>query len=265
MIIGAQLYSVAALCRDMEGVEKTLRDIKNIGFDSVQLSGFAYDPSRVAQIADEIGLHIGLTHTAITDIINDTDAVIEKHRILGADTVGIGAPVGYFDMKDGTPDFRIHQLISDLSPAVARIKDAGLNFGYHNHFMELLDLGGYTAFDVLFDKTDWNFTLDTGWVDFTGADTVALINKYADRLRYVHLKDFRAPLPGEGDTDIDRTNRIVPLFRGAIPVDRILTALREVGTVNVAYVEQDNASLTDDPIAQMQMSYDALSARGWIE
>ena len=265
MIIGAQLYSVCGMCKDMNGVERTLREMKNIGYDSVQVSGFQYDPNRVAEIAEEIGLHVGLTHTSIPEIINNTDAVIERHMILGADTVGIGSPAGYVKNEGGVREFRIEDMIRDLTPAVCKIQEAGLNFGVHNHQYELWDLGGYNALDVLYEKTNWNFTLDTGWVDFTGNDCVSIIKRFKDRLRYVHLKDFRAPLLGEGDNDIDNSNRVVPLYRGQTPVDKILVALQEVGTCNVAYVEQDNASHKEDPYAEMRASYEALRAHGWVE
>lgn len=257
MIIGAQLYSVCNKCDSDEGIRMTFKTMKEYGYDSVQISGFAYDPEKTRQFADELGLHIGLTHTEIPEIINETDEVIRKHKILGADVVGVGYPGEY--QKDGL--VLIDQLIADLSPAAKKIEEAGLKLAYHNHYMEFVDLGGFNAMDVLYEKTNWNFTLDTGWVDYAGADAVATIKKYADRLQYVHIKDFRAPKE-EGELHV---NRIVPIYYGATPMDDIMQALNDVGTVKVAYVEQDNAVEAEDPYGEMKKSIDALRAKGWVK
>lgn len=51
--------------------------------------------------ADELDLHIGLTHTSLNEIINNTDKVIADHLILGADVVGLGYPHGYVNTTTG--------------------------------------------------------------------------------------------------------------------------------------------------------------------
>ena len=248
MIIGAQLYSVRDKCGSEEGIKATLKKMKEIGYISVQISGFAYDAQKSRDYADEYGLHIGLTHTAIDQIINNTQQVIQNHKILKADMIGIGFPGGYYNEGILETD----RLIADLTPAVHAIEDAGLKFGYHNHAIEFKDLGGYYPLDVLFEKTNWNFILDVGWVDFAGADAVKAVEKYASRLQYVHLKDFRAA-KDEKEPD---GNRIVSLYKGNVPLDAILPALKKAGT-KVAYVEEDNA-VEKNSYQEMQNSYEAL-------
>ncbi len=257
MIIGAQLYSVFTKCGSEEGIRETFRTMREIGYTSVQISGFDYDARRTRGYADELGLHIGLTHTEIDEIIGKTDEVIRNHKLLGADVVGIGYPGPY---RSGD-EVDVERMIAELSPAAAKINDAGLKLAYHNHYMEFADLGGYCLMDVLYERTGWNFTLDTGWIDFAGADAVAAIKKYADRLEYVHIKDFRPARPD----DASIVDRIVPLYDGAVPMDPIMQALNDVGTVKVAYVEQDNAAQAADPYGEMRKSYNALKAHGWIK
>ena len=257
MKIGAQLYSINNKCRSPEDIKATLTEMKEIGYESVQLSGFPYDAELTRAAADEVGIHIGLSHTAIPDIINSTDEVIRKHLITGADTIGIGSPGSY---AEGNV-VHYKEMIRDLTPAVEKIQAAGLNFAFHNHFLELEDLGGFTILDYLYENTSWNFILDTGWVHYTGTDVISVIKKYKDRLKYVHLKDFREAR----EDDKHFTDRIVPMYDGAIPFDEIIAALVEVGTVEIAYVEQDNASKAEDPYGQMRKSYEALKAHGWTK
>ena len=257
MKIGAQLYSINNKCQSAEDIKATFKRMKEIGYTSVQLSGFPYDAEATRAAADEVGIHIGLTHTAIPDIINNTDEVIRKHLITGADTVGIGSPGSYVDGDE----VHYEQMVHDLAPAVAKIQAAGLNFAYHNHFWEFRDLGGFNMMDYLYKNTNWNFILDTGWVHYTGTDVNATIRKYKDRLKYVHLKDFREAR----NDDASFVDRIVPMYDGAIPFDDIIKTLKEVGTVEIAYVEQDNASKAADPYAEMEKSFKALAAHGWVE
>ena len=256
MKIGAQLYSINNKCQSQEDIKATLQAMKDIGYASVQLSGFHYDAEATRAAADEVGIHIGLTHTAIPEIIENTDEVIRKHHITGADTVGIGSPGPYIDGDT----VRYEDMVRDLSAAVEKIQAAGLNFAYHNHFWEFVDLGGFNMMDYLYENTNWNFILDTGWVHYTGTDVNATIRKYADRLKYVHLKDFREAL----ESDKHFTERIVPMYDGAIPFDEIIATLVEVGTVEIAYVEQDNASQAEDPYGQMERSFNALREHGWV-
>ncbi len=250
MKIGAQLYSVRTKCDTVKGIEETFKTMKKLGYQSVQVSGFPYDANEVKKIADDIGIHIGLTHTAIPDIIEKTDEVIEKHKILGADMVGIGAPVGYMD-ENRVIDYK--KLIADLSPAVKKINDAGLLFGYHNHHFEFL--GPENVLDILFEQTSWNFILDTGWVKRAGKDPVEYIKKYASRLKYVHLKDFVKNSNGS-------FGAITHLYNGGVPINDIVKALIDVGT-EIAYVEQDNA-VDFDAFDEMQKSIEGLKNNNWV-
>jgi len=257
MIIGAQLYSVRDTCTSPEGIRNTFKAMKEIGYKSVQVSGFTYDARLTREAADEYGLHIGLTHTGIPDIINDVDAVIEKHKILGADVVGIGYPGGY---TDGTT-VDIERLIKDLKPYTDAIYGAGLKFAYHNHALEYNKASsGDIPMNILFNETNWNFTFDTGWADYAGSNVVEDIKKYADRLEYVHLKDFKSVIGENGEAK----KEITPIYTGTVPCDDIIAELIKAGT-KVAYVEQDNAPSFGDSWAQMKISYDNISAKGWIK
>lgn len=257
MIIGAQLFSVRVKC-DEENLRETFKSLKEMGYGSVQVSGFVYDAETVRSAADEFGLHIGLTHTPVQDILEATDEVIRRHKILGADVVGIGGLYGKYISEDGK--IKIEEFIEEVGPAVKKINEAGLKFAFHNHHREFVDYGGYNVMDVILEKTDWNLTFDTGWAHYAGVDVPEFIRKNKERLEYVHLKDFRK---AEREND-NPSDLICPLYEGAVPVDEIIEVLREVGCVKVAYVEQDNASHALDPIGEMKKSVDGLRAHGWM-
>lgn len=256
MIIGAQLYSVRDKCSNAEDIKATFSEMKKMGYTSVQVSGFPYDAEVVHQAAVENDLHIGLTHTSTREIINETDEVIRKHKLIGADMVGIGGGFEYFD-ENRVVD--VDKMIEELSPAIKKINDAGLLFGYHNHDFEFFGEVGSRTIDKIYEKTDWMIILDTGWADLAGADIVETIYRFKDRLKYVHLKDFDKT-PAEDGTP---GRLITPLYYGQTPVDTIIKTLKEVNTV-AAYVEQDNAPNSGDSWNEMKKSIDGLKKKGWI-
>ena len=257
MIIGAQLFSVRDTCDSQEGIRSTLRAMAAIGYKSVQVSGFPYDAKETRAAADEFGLTIDLTHTPGPELFGNIDKVIRDHKIMGAEVVGFGYPKGYLDENKIV---EIDRLISDLDPVAKRLKQDGLRFAYHNHAMEFKDQGGFTTMDLLYERTDWDFILDTGWADFAGYDVLKAIDRFADRLQLVHLKDFREALP----TDEKGGDRIVPLYQGKTPIDEIMRALEKAGT-RIAYVEQDTAPRSGNSWADMRKSFDALKERGWVK
>lgn len=254
MRIGAQLYSVRSLCGTTDGLLRVMDRMREIGYRSVQLSGFPFDAESVRRHADELGLHIGLTHASIDALRQETERLIDTHHILGADMIGLGYPHGYTDGRT----IRVRELLEALRGPAEKIRAAGLRFGYHNHDMEFRTEDGRTALETLAAETDWEFILDVGWMHRAGADDAAVIRSLTGRLRYVHLKDFRLPRSPEEPA----LDGCVPLYAGVTPLDEILTALDAAGTA-AAYVEQDNAMDSGDGLEQLRRSFLVLREHGW--
>ena len=259
MLLGAQLYSVRDKCTDNESIRSTLKALKEFGYESVQVSGFTYEAERVRAYADEFNLHIGLTHTSPSLVLNNTEEVIKTHKILGVDMVGIGYPDGFVDYNNNNRVDAVG-LVSAYTDAVKKIQDSGLHFGYHNHAMEFYYFDGERAIDYIYENTNWKLILDTGWAHVAGSDIEKDIAKFADRLKYVHLKDFRKEEP----EDKSLGSRIVSIYKGATPIDEIWVALEKAGC-EVAYVEQDTAPNFPDSLIEMKNSIDAIKLKGWIK
>ena len=123
--LGAQLYTVRAFTQTPEDIERTLRKIKEIGFNTIQISGFGYiEPQRLADLVRELELDVCVTHTPFDRLQNDLDAVIQEHRLIGCDTIGLGAmPAQYQSSKEGAQQF-----IADIRPIADHIREEGLTF-----------------------------------------------------------------------------------------------------------------------------------------
>jgi inosose dehydratase len=96
------------------------------------------------------------------------------------------------------PEFSDHQwdLLIDGLHAIGRIaRDKGRKLCYHPH----LGTGVMQARDVdrLMDNSDpglLHLLLDTAHLQAAGADPLAVATKYKDRIKHVHLKDYRATI-----------------------------------------------------------------------
>ncbi len=242
MKLGFQLFSVRNLLQTPQDVRAAFRKIKQIGYENVQLSGVgSITAEELADISKESELPIVCTHTAFDRIVNDTDAVIAEHKIFGCPVVGLGMMPNGFDvnMHDVLDDF-----LKTLETPVKKINDAGLRFAYHNHNFEFkTNADGVTCYDVMLDKLDWDFILDTYWVEFTGFSAAEYMRKVGSRLKNVHFKDMSAS---------DR--KICACGDGTLDFKALYEVCREVGVQNVL-IEQDNAAELDDPMSAMEHSF----------
>jgi len=95
MLLGAQLYTLRDYIQNERDIRFTLAQVAKMGYTTIQVSGMGpIDPQVLRSICEENGLRVVLTHTDPARILNDTDAVIREHDILGCDYIGIGGDAG---------------------------------------------------------------------------------------------------------------------------------------------------------------------------
>ncbi|MFC4456543.1 sugar phosphate isomerase/epimerase [Deinococcus sonorensis] len=113
--------------------------------------------------------------------------------------------------------------------------EQGLTLGYHNHDHELTQqFGGQPVLDLLLERApSVKAELDVAWIHAGGQDPVAYVQRYADRLPLVHLKDVSR------DGDAWQT---VALGEGEVPLQAIIAALP---AHTQAYYEQDHGGTLD--------------------
>lgn len=245
MKLGAQLYSIRTKLQTEEDIRASFCKLKKIGYENVQLSGLAsISAEELRDIAEETELPIIGSHVSFERIINETDTVIAEHRILGCPVIGLGAmPKDFRGTREGLELF-----LAKISKPVKKICDAGFQFSYHNHAFELVpfeDGSGDFAFDIMIETLDWNFIMDTYWVEFAGQKSVDYIKKIGgNRLPDIHFKDMAK----------DDAHSICPCGRGILDFVEIFEACQKIGVKNIL-VEQDNAVKMSDPIGQMEISF----------
>ena len=240
MKLGAQFYSIRDNTTTPEDLYKAFKAIKEIGYEIAQMSAICdIDPELLKSYSEELGLKITCTHSPFDRIVNDTDKLIEEHKIYGCPTIGLGA------MPEEFRGEGVYKFIEMLKEPIAKIKAAGLNFAYHNHAFEFETVDGKLIYDILIDELpDLDFIIDTYWVKYAGYDYLEYIKRLgANRVKNVHLKDMASEPQGD----------ICPCGNGVIDFAPVIKLCDELGIEN-ALVEQDNAPDFEDSFEQMERS-----------
>ena len=260
-VIGAQLYTLRKYCKMPEDLEKALERVAKMGYKAIQLSGIcACDPVWLKGVLDRLGLSAPLTHTAPKLLTEQTDAVIEAHKALGAQYVGIGSAPGIFQKAESIKplDEIFNNFIENYTPVIEKIKAAGLQFGYHNHDREFAKLAnGQLFLDALCEKftpDECAFILDSYWVQAGGGDPAAWLRKLNGRTKCIHFKDMAFSTE-------EQKVRFAPIGEGNLNWEAIFAAVRECD-VEYAFVEQDNC-YGEDPFDCLEKSLRFIRANGF--
>ncbi len=253
MIIGAQLYTVRDYCKTLPDFKETLRKLKEFGYTTVQISGVPLEPKEVREACDEAGLKIIVTHTNPDKLLADPLAVVEDHKILGCDNVGIGAMPGKY-RETGAGLEGIKSFIRDFNKAAKVLKANGMTFHYHNHSFEFQKYNDKTGFDTILEETEkglWYFIFDTYWAQHGGANPVEYIEKMEGRIKALHFKDMAI---------VDGNQRFAAIGQGNLNWDKIINVCNKTN-IPYAMIEQD-AHFVDDAITELGRSYKFLSGKG---
>ena len=112
----------------------------------------------------------------------------------------------------------------------AKCKEAGLEFGIHNHSHEFQKIEGEVMYDYMLSHTDPElvfFQMDVYWTMRAGASPVSYFKAYPGRFKMLHLKD---------DTELGQS--------GMVGFDAILSNTDVAGTCDYI-VEQEGTSVGD--------------------
>ena len=253
MKIGAQMYTIREFCQTPEDTVKSLEKLAEIGYRYVQYSGCGpMDPKELKAACDRVGIEVIITHSPYDRIIDDTDALIEDHNMMGCDYIGLGSMPKYARVdKAGLEAF-----FKVIEEPIKKIKAAGKRFGYHNHAFEFCKMKDRLIFDRLLERfpaDDLGIILDTYWVQQGGADIYQWIKKLEGRLYCVHLKD-------QGVQEDGKSPMMMPVGEGNLNFPDIIKAFEAAGA-EYAFVEQDKCN-GEDPFECLRRSFEYLKSLG---
>lgn len=241
--IAAQLYTLRDYLKTPEDLAISLKKVKDIGYDAIQISGIGnIDSHIVKDIAHKEGLTICATHIPFQRLKDAMESVISQHKLWGCKYVGIGAMPQEYQLNKET----YIAFAKEASEYGKILLKNGLQLIYHNHNFEFKKFNGTTGIEILFHWSDpeaFNFEIDTYWVQAGGANPIDYIKKMKGRLSVVHLKDM---VIGS-----DNQVHMAEIGRGNLNWPAILEACEEYG-VEWCPVEQDICE--GDPFTSLQIS-----------
>lgn len=254
--IGAQLYTVRMHCQTPEDLAASFKKVADIGFKNVQISGIGKDipVEFVAEQLKKNDLKCIVTHIQFSDITDNFEATVKKHKAWESPYIGIGGLPQEYRSEEGFWAFA--KLADEWAK---KLRDNGLQFVYHNHNFEFVKYGDKRALEILMENTSdaVQFEQDTYWVQKAGADPIEWIYKNKGRGDIIHFKDM-----GMGP---ERDNIMLSLGQGNMHYDGdngILAACDACG-VKYAFIEQDVCP--KDPFECLKESRDFLMKYGWTD
>lgn len=188
--VALQLYTLRDYTKTPADVAATLKKVRAIGYEAVQVSGMGPIPeAELVAICQGEGLAICGTHEPSATILENPAAVAERLHKLGCKLTAYPYPAG-IDFADAAC---VAKLIKDLDASGQVLREAGCSLSYHNHANEFLRVGNRTVLQQIYDESDpanLQAELDTYWIQFGGGDSTAWVRRMAGRLPWLHCKDY---------------------------------------------------------------------------
>lgn len=239
------------LAKDVPG---TLDKIKSLGITNMEFSGlFKKTPEELRTLLDARGMRCTSIGVGYGDLDKHMDKVIAQAKALGAEFVRIGSIPHPGDFKDLHADV-VKQAAIDFNKFGKTLAENGLTFCYHNHgpeFKPAGDLGDGLLFDYLIKNTDpkyVSFEMDVMWVYWPGQDPVALLQKYPDRFKLMHVKNVKKGLERGGPATF------VAVGEGQIDMEAVLKAARKT-KIKYYYIEDESKPEFIDAQMPVSMKY----------
>lgn len=236
-------------------VAATLDTIKALGFTEMETGvpkGVTAEQYR--KMLDERGIRVPSTGAGYDKIVSDPESVIKQAKTLGALFVMV-AWIPH-DKAVGFTLENARKAVADFNRVGKLLRENGLTFCYHNHgyeFVPTTEAKGpnATLFDYMVQNTNpdyVSFEMDILWATHGGADPVALLNKYGNRWKLMHLKDLKKGIKGDLTGGTPPENDVV-LGEGQINMPAVLKAARKAGVKHYFIEDESNHESQQVPLS----------------
>jgi sugar phosphate isomerase/epimerase len=247
--IALTCFTIRDHCKTEDDFTRSIDRLRAIGYRTVQISAVPLDPAITRRICDAADMRICATHEGGAAICDDTQAVIDKLKVLGCNATAYPSPHVSLETYDD-----VVALADKLDAAGAMMQAAGQVLTYHNHHGEFRRIDGRPILAYLYDLTkpqNLQGEIDTYWVQRGGGDPVAWCQRLQGRLPLLHLKDFEV-------RDPKAEQHFGSIGDGNLDWPRILHAAEQAGC-QWYIVEQDRFWRDDDPFIAAERSFQYLA------
>ena len=288
--VGIQLYSV----RQNMALDPlaTIEAVGKAGYRYIELAnhaadrdpgcGFGVPAKDLKATLDRLGMGVAASHIspASGSMVNITDddlaRVIDYHAAIGSGA--IVEAICFVASRD-----EVLRNCERYNYLGEKIRAGGLEFLYHNHYMEFQHFGDEMVLETILANTDpqyLNLELDSYWALRGGVDPVAFLDQYGARVRLLHQKDFPADcgkpmnlLQVVGEQNVIDMNvftgsytpqEFTEIGDGVIDIQAIIDKANAIGQAKFIILEQDYTQKTEmQSIARSMQSFQRFSGLRW--
>lgn len=226
--------------------KQAIEDISSVGYRGIQLRANAVRDFQASELRDLLQQH-QLTMVALSSGDVHVESAKEAADIaLHTGNAKFLHDVGglYLQLIDQEPksqritpaDYK--QLGHLMTEIGKRAADMGVQVSYHNHLNSLSERP--EGLDRLLESCDPRYVkleLDVAHYQAGGGDPAKAIEKYADRLLFLHIKDLGDP--GPNPEDPRNAENFLELGRGKVNLPAVFAALHKIKFRGWAIVELD--------------------------
>jgi len=222
---------------------KVLDTIKMLGFTEVEGGGGRISSEDFKKLCDERGISIPSTGAGYDQLVKSPDSVAMRAKALGSKYV----MCAWIPHENGVLTLEnAKKAVEDFNKAGKYLKENGLILCYHAHGYEFQPYEDGTLLDYIVKNTNpeyVSFEMDIFWIQFGGGDPVALLKKYGDRWKLMHLKDMRKGIKKDltGGTS---TENDVAFGTGQIDIPAILKEAKKIG-IKHYFIEDESSNITE--------------------
>lgn len=278
-LIGVQMSTIKNKIAEL-GTYGTFKAMSDLGFNCAEVSQIEMSPENVKEMRramDELGFKISSLSTALEPMMpgmpgefltSDFDKIVADCKFLDVDMLRIGMlPMTCMGSREKALDF-----VKRADEYAEKLKEHGIDLYYHNHHVEFVKYDGEYLLDIIKDNTMYmGFELDIHWIQRGGENPLKVIERYRDRIRLLHLKDFRIaevemPEKFEIKSFMAAFNNVVQfaeLGTGSLPIKECMDLALDCGS-EYFLIEQDDC-YGRDPFESLKISRDHLIELGYAD
>ena len=239
-LIGVQMMMLKEKVAQ-DGAYETFRKLSELGYHCVEVSQIPMTEENVAgmqKASKEFGIKVAACSASLEPmgpnmpgefLTRDFDKIVSDCKALDCDMLRIGMlPMNCMGSREKALDF-----VKRADEMAERLAEQGIDLYYHNHHVEFVKYDGEYLMDIIREHTKkLGFELDVHWIQRGGENPVRYIEKFAGRIRLLHLKDYRIAFDPPTVTD---PKDFGPAFFKAFHVEAVQFA--EVGEGNLPMKE----------------------------
>jgi len=169
---------------------------------------------------------------------------------------------GHVDPASSLSEAAWRSLATGLEQLARAVAPLGLQVVFHNHVGTYVETPDEIA--RLLDYTDpalVGWCLDCGHVAYGGGDTQELLQRYGNRVAYVHIKDVDRTVLARARAEQWHFHTALkhyifaPLGQGSVGIPEVITALRDNGYDGWFVIEQDTTPNDPTQTARANRQY----------